>query len=125
MHKKNILKELQIFRFFSCQISCTGTAGTKIQILVSCSAHPLHNTCISCWTVDPIYSYFSQTSSCFVSSFLWYNFHGLPCFTFLLFWALGGHIHCSLCLLCELECLLVPTVNMQVLRMTSTIKYSD
>ena len=33
--------DLQILRFFSCQIFCTGTAGTGIQILGSCSAHPL------------------------------------------------------------------------------------
>ena len=39
--ESNLFRELQIFRFFSCQISCTGTAGTGIQILGSCSAHPL------------------------------------------------------------------------------------
>ena len=38
----NQFRELQIFRLFSCQISCTGTAGTGIQILGSCSAHPYY-----------------------------------------------------------------------------------
>ena len=36
----NQFRELQIFWLFSCQISYTGTAGTGIQILDSCSAHP-------------------------------------------------------------------------------------
>ena len=37
----NQLRESQIFRLFSCQNSCTGNAGTGIEILCFCSAHPL------------------------------------------------------------------------------------
>ena len=37
----NQFRELQIFRLFPCQNSCTGNAGTGIEILCFCSAHPL------------------------------------------------------------------------------------
>ena len=37
----NQFRELQILRLIFCQIFCIGTAGTVIQILGSCSAHPL------------------------------------------------------------------------------------
>ena len=44
-------RELHIFWLFSCQISCTGTARTGIQILGSCSAHPLSKMHIVHWFV--------------------------------------------------------------------------
>ena len=47
----NQFRELQIFWLFSCQISCTGTARTGIQILGSCSAHPLSKMHIVHWFV--------------------------------------------------------------------------
>ena len=72
MHRKNIFpkinsKNYKFSVFFSCQISCTGTAGTGIKILGSCSARPLMEvsstmevvagqwqvwrpTTLSCWT---------------------------------------------------------------------------
>ena len=43
----NQFRELQIFRLFSCQNSCTGNAETGIEILCFCSAHPLTDTTIT------------------------------------------------------------------------------